>query len=135
MRVAAVVTGDNCYHEKKKNDDDDDDNIKRFLSAGALAQRPSYDEDSDDLDIDADGAINSITATDRALSTAAICERLIPSYTKGGPNLQLQGALQVLKLFLFHLKRDHCLWENTQEDKNSIVDLSVRALRNFVFKW
>ena len=130
--------------KKNNNDDDDDDNEKRFLSAGALVQRPSYDENSDDLDIDDDGAINSTTATDRALSTAAICDAWTADsiLTKGGPNLQLQGALQVLdELFLFHLKREHLLSENMENSNNGInenitaistVDPSVRALRNFV---
>eukprot|EP00537_Pseudo-nitzschia_pungens_P005593 CAMPEP_0172367116 /NCGR_PEP_ID=MMETSP1060-20121228/19300_1 /TAXON_ID=37318 /ORGANISM="Pseudo-nitzschia pungens, Strain cf. cingulata" /LENGTH=441 /DNA_ID=CAMNT_0013091241 /DNA_START=102 /DNA_END=1427 /DNA_ORIENTATION=- len=165
------------------NERDDETVEKRFLSAGALVQRPSYsysdkeeradgqwndagntsEEDSSSLAAAAPTAPPpTATATAPTTTTAFICDAWMADsiLSEGGPNLQLQGALQVLDdLFLFHLQREqqqqmqqmqmletqnqqHNEPENDEKatsrdasEKKTFPDptsFGVRALRNFV---
>ncbi len=101
--------------------DIDDVENQRFLSAGALVRRPSYEND------DANG-----------ICDAWIADSLL---NEGGPNLQLMGALLVLDdLFLDHLQRElenhraknQMENENPSKDQDDDDSWAIRALQDFV---
>lgn len=127
---------------------------RRFLSAGALVQRPRYDDEPEN---------GSGNTSDTNSDTTGICDAWMADslLKEGGPNLQLMGALLVLDdLFLHHLQRErenygrsmleherkgssgnsnsnskHRTPTATINDDDDIYDddsWAIRALRNFV---
>jgi len=85
---------------------------KRFLCAGALVQRPAASNDKRSLQL------YDVWMADSILE-------------EGGPNLQIQGAVQILDdLFLHHLQR-HANNNNNNHNISS-ADMVVSALRSFV---
>lgn len=123
---------------------------RRFLSAGALVQRPRYD-------CEPENSNGSATYSDNTgICDAWMADSLLK---EGGPNLQLKGALLVLDdLFLHHLQRERENYHqsmlehdsncssgnsnnkdrtpiattNDDDDKNYDDSWAIRALRNFV---
>lgn len=89
---------------------------RRFLSAGAVVKRPSYD---------------SSAQQQQQVCDVWIADSLLK---QGGPNLQLRGALLVLDdLFLDHLQREQQTFRETESESDKHDDSwAIRALQNFV---
>jgi hypothetical protein len=107
--------------------DNDPKRNKRFLCAGALIQRPI-----EPLDLH--------PSETSSLSSPRICDAWIADSIlhDGGPNLQLQGTLQVLDVLLLDfLEREYdLLHNNLNQDEvatTNVVDMTM-TLRNFVVK-
>ena len=129
---------------------------RRFLSAGALVQRPRYDDQPENSNGSHPNSDNT------GICNAWVADSLLK---EGGPNLQLMGALLVLDdLFLHHLQRErenyhrsmlehdkNCSSGNNNNninnkhrtptattndgnDKNYDDSWAIRALRNFVVR-
>jgi len=119
--------------------DEEEQQDKRFLCAGALVRRPlttMVDEESN-----AGSQQSSLSST----SSSRICDVWIADsiLDDGGPNLQIQGAAQVLDtLFLDFLVREQNGNNNNSginnddsDNKDQAVnntDLSIECLRNFI---
>jgi hypothetical protein len=107
---ASSSAADSTISIRETNKDDN----QRFLCAGALVQRP--------------------TAADDPFSPV-ICDAWMADaiLNEGGPNLQFQGALQVLdELFLFHLERYYGNSSGSAQNTGSNQSRAVEALRTFV---
>jgi len=110
--------------EKKIDNEDDEEYEKRFLSAGALVQRPSYHKDQyhddDDDHNKSPSSVKAATETGTGICDAWMADSIL---TEGGPNLQLQGALRVLDdLFLFHLQREQRHEQRQQKQRQSSTE-------------